>query len=143
MPQKTLEARRAYQQTYRIDHVSEFKQRNGSYYAQNKQKLNQKHRQYVRNLKVEVKKLLGGKCACCGEEEFEFLNVDHVNNDGSVERHGRKTRPNLHYYLEIKKCMKEGTPVTRYQLLCCNCNYSKHLGNGTCVHKRNPEMEVN
>src|SRR5215467_11339214 len=28
----------------------------------------------------------GGKCQCCGEKEPAFLTVDHVNNDGHLER---------------------------------------------------------
>src|SRR5216683_833717 len=26
------------------------------------------------------------KCACCGETQYEFLALDHVNNDGSIHR---------------------------------------------------------
>src|SRR5439155_12426082 len=28
----------------------------------------------------------GGRCACCSEVEYDFLQLDHVNNDGGQHR---------------------------------------------------------
>ncbi len=87
--------------------------------------------------KIEVKNFLGAKCVCCGfADALEFLTVDHVNNDGAEDR--RKSCGNNDVaYNEIWRLMKAGLPVTRFALLCWNCNASKHAGNGVCFHKRN------
>ena len=84
-------------------------------------------------VKLEGIKHYGGKCACCGETEPEFLVLDHVNGGGGKERR------------ENKKLSGGGGPwrYTRdlgyppdFQVLCHNCNWSKHMGKGICIHKR-------
>ena len=39
-----------------------------------------------KKLKLEVIMHYGGICACCGEDCFEFLQIDHINNDGANHR---------------------------------------------------------
>lgn len=90
-------------------------------------------KKYRTKLKREVVDRMGGKCTCCGETEIEFLTVDHVNNDGNTERKAGKFKPGGSYSFLIVK--QQGYP-NKYQLLCFNCNYSKHLGNGVCIHQR-------
>src|SRR5947208_1916514 len=36
------------------------------------------------NFKIKKSNIdrLGGKCLNCGEEGYDFLNLDHINNDG-------------------------------------------------------------
>jgi GNAT superfamily N-acetyltransferase len=83
-------------------------------------------------LKIEVIKLLGGECACCGAAEPYKLVVDHVLCDGSARRKsGEKTGEGI--YRALKKGILD---KTKYQVLCVNCNISRHLGHGTCVHAR-------
>lgn len=78
------------------------------------------------------KKILGNKCACCGILDLDFLVVDHVKSDGNVlRRNGQRTGEGLLYEATIG-----GVANLDYQLLCYNCNYSKHIGNGVCVHSR-------
>lgn len=67
------------------------------------------------------------KCKCCGELELEFLTMDHI--DGGGNEHRKVTR-NIYRYLKINNF------PPGYQVLCMNCNFSKHLGNGICIHKR-------
>ncbi len=31
----------------------------------------------------------GKKCACCGESIYEFLTIDHINNDGAKHKRER------------------------------------------------------
>jgi len=69
----------------------------------------------------------GGKCACCGEGEKEFLDLDHVNGGGAAQR--RVLGP-----LVYRRAIEQGFPAD-YQLHCKNCNWSKYLG-GVCVHQR-------
>ena len=72
---------------------------------------------YYRNKKV-VHKLLGNKCVCCGENNPIYFNIDHVNNDGHLDKSSVYT---LKKYLENPE---------RYQLLCANCNQAKKLNGG-------------
>lgn len=75
----------------------------------------------------------GGHCACCGESEISVLVLDHVNNDGAAHRR------------EIATVSKTGVAVYKWavdnnfpdilQVLCANCNTSKHVNGGVCYHK--------
>lgn len=68
----------------------------------------------------------GARCNCCGETIFQFLTLDHVNNDGAAER-------KQHHGEEIyKKVARLGFP-SNYQVLCYNCNCSKGQY-GACPH---------
>lgn len=71
------------------------------------------------------------ECACCGESTIEFLSIDHVNNDGNVERRklGAGGR-GLPLYIRI---VNAGWP-SAYQVLCFNCNLAKGFF-GACPHK--------
>ena len=62
-------------------------------------------------------------CECCGEDDLIYLQVDHVNNDGFKDKKGNKQRNKItvSQYLENPK---------RFQLLCANCNYTKHKNGG-------------
>jgi len=62
------------------------------------------------------------KCGVCGEIHYEFLAVDHMNNNGYThKKYGilRKYSNNICKYL-IKNDFPEG-----YQILCHNCNTIK------------------
>lgn len=88
----------------------------------------------LRNLKFQVIAGYGGKCSCCGIQEWEFMSVDHVTERGVDERNrlGSKAHSNSFY----RKIIAENFPPC-YQLLCYNCNMS--LGfYGYCPH--HPEI---
>lgn len=85
-------------------------------------------------LKKEVLEHMGGKCACCGETEIEFLSMDHVNNDGA--KHRRKTGVGMRGGGDIWRYIRDHNYPSSFQILCHNCNWSKYIGNGVCVHKR-------
>jgi hypothetical protein len=87
-------------------------------------------------LKQETFAEYGGKCVCCGEKETVFLTIDHINNDGNIERK-RALRRGKHlkgsnFYCYLKK---RRYPKTNYQLLCWNCNAAKHIL-GICPHQQ-------
>ena len=69
----------------------------------------------------------GKKCACCSEDDPRFLSLDHVENDGNVER--RKYSCQQLYGI----ARKEGYP-SRFQILCYNCNFGKSTNGGICPH---------
>ncbi len=87
-----------------------------------------------RALKTEAILALGGCCACCGEAEPLFLDLDHIHNDGAEHRKVVKNTTQLILLLK-----NTGWPRDRVQLLCSNCNQGKARNGGTCPHqeKRN------
>ena len=75
------------------------------------------------------------KCQCCGETEYDFMTLDHINNDGGKRRKESKQESNpvgfiLEYYRKYKKYPED------WQVLCMNCNHSKgkKKNNGKCIH---------
>lgn len=77
-------------------------------------------RTYQRQQRDALLRLYGGKCTCCGEDNFYFLNIDHVNNDGAQHR-----RQMGSHGASIRAILREGYKPDRYQVLCCNCNSAK------------------
>lgn len=80
-------------------------------------------------MRLEIIDHYGGACACCGETRYEFLTVDHVNNDGAKHRRETKMGAGICYWLK-KNNFPEG-----FQILCMNCNWAKSRY-GECPHMR-------
>lgn len=97
----------------------------------------EKTREYNRALRDEVFEAYGGyKCRCCGETHKEFLQIDHINNDGAEHRRSISNKGTIGVYYWLKK--HKFPPG--FQVLCANCNYAKaHYG--YCPHR--PDKEVN
>jgi hypothetical protein len=72
-------------------------------------------------------------CACCGESNIEFLQIDHINNDGAAHRKslGSSRLCGHKFYRWLKR---NGFP-TGFQVLCSNCNMAKGFY-GECPHER-------
>lgn len=68
------------------------------------------------NWKIKALNHLGGECKTCGENDHRCLQIDHVNNDGYLERVPRDPK----YY---KGVMADKTG--KYQVLCANHNKIK------------------
>jgi len=89
---------------------------------------------YYYRLQDEVIQAYGGyKCACCGETEPLFLNIDHINNDGGKFR---KEHNFLHHGPKFYQWLKVNHWPPGYQVLCSNCNHGKHRNHGICPHQR-------
>lgn len=86
--------------------------------------------EYRAGLRAEMIGAYGGACNCCGEKLRQFLQLDHVENDGHIDRKANKTSTKL-----FAKLKKAGWPRDRYQLLCANCNFGKLMNGGVCPHK--------
>jgi hypothetical protein len=69
------------------------------------------------------------ECVCCGESKFEFLTLDHVNNDGKAHRRRCKTIYGV--YRDLKR---RGFPPV-IQIMCFNCNMGREPS-GICPHVR-------
>jgi hypothetical protein len=86
-------------------------------------------KKWRKSLREEVLEAYGNRCTCCGEDTLEFLTIDHIHNDGHLER---KMMRQGKFYSELKK---RNFPRDRYQILCWNCNAAKAYY-GVCPHKR-------
>ncbi len=92
---------------------------------------------YSKKVKWIVFNHYGLSCACCGESLYEFLTIDHINNDGAKQRkeifgplHRSGAGTAIYKWL-IKNNFPEG-----FQTLCWNCNCGKRINNGVCPHKK-------
>ena len=84
-------------------------------------------------IRLEVYAAYGGfVCACCGETEPKFLSIDHINNDGAVERRsGKYNGGGSAFYSWLRK----NAFPSGYQVLCMNCQVGKHRNGGVCPHQ--------
>ena len=86
--------------------------------------------------KADLITLYGGACVCCGEAEFAFLTLDHVNGDGAAERKALGYTPNPSTFM--RRMVKAGKQDPRYQVLCFNCNCAKS-DSRDCPHTKTRE----
>jgi len=110
LPRWKREDRKAYQREYMR-----------TVYRVKKRELDRK---YHKKIKSEIFELLGNKCAVCGYTGLA-LQVDHVNNQGNIERSKYINGGNNSYWKNILDKIKSGSKD--YQLLCANCNLEKEL----------------
>lgn len=106
-----------------------------AYYVKTKYISRDKRYESIRIANHKLKNIVfshyGWECACCGENNPLFLTIDHINNDGYLDKlycGKRRTGTNLQ-----RKIIKENFPNT-YQILCWNCNCGKRSNNGVCPH---------
>ena len=81
-------------------------------------------------LKQDALEAYGGCiCVCCGEARFEFLTLDHSNNDGAAHRRAMRHH-NTYYWAK-----KNGYPQdVGLRVLCFNCNCSRNYSR-YCPHE--------
>jgi len=89
------------------------------YYQQNKEKLDLYNTEWMSNKRLELIKKFGGKCVACNESDPIVLDFDHIFDDGAAERRELR-RMNI-----IRHLSKPSTDLSKYQLLCKNCNWRK------------------
>lgn len=116
---------------------SECRKTKWKYYKNRTWENSTKGKEYMRafhtRYKAELKKIIydyyGWVCNCCGESTEEFLTIDHVLNDGHIDR-----KKNLRGTSFYRKVIASGLPST-YQILCMNCNFGKKITGGVCPHQ--------
>jgi hypothetical protein len=98
--------------------------------------VNTRHRNDTRAARLKCIEAYGGHCVVCSENDPDVLTFDHVNNDGKDHRKelgGKyRTGPTVALY---RWAVKHNYPNT-LQLLCWNCNYSKHRNKGVIPARR-------
>lgn len=120
------------------DRRERWRKRARAYYLRNRQTLCQKSVDNRRKLMADVKRLLGGRCGCCGEDILEFLTLDHAKGDGG----GFGRRSHYYAYMEVRRAFDSGEESRisavreRFRCLCWSCNVSASKGEGICAHAR-------
>lgn len=107
------------------------------YRLANKQKLSDNNKRWYANLRREVLSHYSNgdiRCNCCGESEYMFMALDHVNGGGTQHRIALGSKA---IYSRLKQ---DGYP-DGFQVLCHNCNSAKGYY-GMCPHIRYKESLV-
>lgn len=99
-------------------------------YHNNKESRLQKKFLRRQALKKQVLLAYGGKCACCGETQIEFLTIDHIHGGG--HQHCKMLKGDFYVHLRRERFPGKGK---EYQVLCMNCNFAKGKF-GLCPHQR-------
>ena len=116
--QKNKKRMALWKKKYRAENIVRLLRREKERYDKNKTVFLENRKKLFRERRELIVKSYGGKCVCCGESNFEFLALDHVNGGGRQDR--IKNGPvNQEYYQIIKKNYPK-----KYRLLCHNCNQS-------------------
>jgi hypothetical protein len=100
-------------------------------YSKNREQKLKEMRMRVKKVRLAALAAYGDStCQCCYEKMYEFLALDHINNDGKKHRRevGGSGTP---FYFWLKKL---GFPKIGIQVLCHNCNTAKGLY-GVCPHQ--------
>lgn len=86
------------------------------------------HREYARKRRRQALKHYGDVCACCGEDNHEFLAFDHIAGGGNEHRKTINSGGAMVNWL-----FSNNFPET-IRVLCANCNSA--LGaHGYCPHQ--------
>ena len=101
-----------------------------------RKKYPERARDFVKKNQYKIRRIVlehyGGKypkCACCGQKEEKFLQVDHINNDGAIDRRTQGYGSSFYRHIISRKFPKN------LQILCANCNQAKSRY-GICPHKK-------
>lgn len=109
-------------------HKKEHLGNNREYYNKNKDRIKERARLWLLNIRKKVLIVYGNKCKCCGENRIEFLSIDHINGGGTKHR---KEIGNASIYVWLKR---NNFPKEGFRILCHNCNMSKAYY-GYCPHQ--------
>jgi hypothetical protein len=108
--------------------------------AKNPDYFNAYQREVCRAYRLKILKHYGGsppKCACCGENEYKFLCIDHINGKGN--EHRRELTGHKESSTGLYRWLINNNYPLGFQVLCYNCNNAKgHYGK--CPHQ---EVKVN
>jgi hypothetical protein len=95
------------------------------------------NRRYAWKERVQAIQHYGGRCACCGESELRFLVLDHVDEDGALQRKQMRGAGGWRFYRWLR--LNQYPDSFTLQILCANCNMAKTFFGG-CPHgKTNPQ----
>jgi len=110
-----------YRKKYKASHKEELKMAAKDYYQRTKEHQNAYGKQRRKKIREQVLGHYGNKCAYCGETEYRFLAIDHINNDGAAQRKvlGQAKCSGFYEWIIDNNYPKD------LQVLCHNCNFAK------------------
>jgi hypothetical protein len=73
-------------------------------------------------------------CVCCGEKNYMFLTIDHINGGGRQHREVVKAD-------KLPSWLKRNGYPEEYRILCYNCN-NAHGAYGFCPHELERGIDV-
>lgn len=73
---------------------------------------------YFQKVRQEVFSHYGSECAWCGETTYEYLQIDHTNNDGAAHRRSINN-------VRLTFWLRKNNYPKGFQLLCANCHNAK------------------
>jgi hypothetical protein len=91
------------------------------------------HRGYRQRVREEVIDHYGRICVCCGETEFVFLTIDHINGGGNKHRKSLR-KSGTSSSIDLLRWIKNRGFPPDFQVLCWNCNHAKCIA-GICPHR--------
>ena len=96
----------------------------------NPAKVNLVNKNWYTDIRLKVIESYGNKCFCCTESELRFLTIDHIANDGNIERKSGLKTSRLFSKINTGKVSRDN-----YQVLCYNCNMGRALSEDyMCPH---------
>lgn len=100
-------------------------------YEKNPEKFRTRVRMEHYHLRMKLFEIYGYHCFCCGEDELDFLELDHINGGGAraFRRMGTNTRA-------IYRMAIEENDKTKYRILCGNCNKAFGKTNNKIIKNR-------
>lgn len=104
-------------------------------YQEKREELNAYGRSYRNRMRRKAISSYGNKCACCGETEYLFLELDHINGGG--RKHRLKIGDSS--YSIVRWAGRNNYPKDIIQILCSNCNMGKARNGGICPHQLSRE----
>jgi hypothetical protein len=89
----------------------------------NRSKINAQKRSWQFRVKLQAFAILGNRCSRCGFEDHRALQIDHILDDGAVDRRGHNGCGSAVWKIYVR--IVRGGYEDVYQLLCANCNWIK------------------
>lgn len=125
--EKNKDAIRIKSKLYRNKHAKDIKQNKISYYNKNRNEINKKCREYNLKIKIGAFNVLGGcECEICGDKNIKHLTIDHINENGNLERKKGLSGSKLNNAI-IKGELSE-EQLSNLRVLCFNHNCSRSRG---------------
>jgi hypothetical protein len=150
-PNKAREYNTRYQRRWREQNHERYRERKRKWIEENRDKVRGYGRKYYNlNKEKEITRIVIGnlnryrkmrldailhyggdppKCFCCGEQEYQFLTIHHLENNAAAHRREMKGK----YYWGIYEFLKRSNYPGGYGVACYNCNSA--IGHyGVCPH---------
>jgi len=88
----------------------------------NEDRIKQWHKDAERKRKFMVMEKYGGTCIACGCSELAILTIDHINDDGAIDRRRVKATKQRFYSFLMRNPRRSDL-----QVLCHNCQWKKRI----------------